>query len=133
MDKPNHLKKVIADHITQHGPLCFASWMDTVLNHPKWGYYANKEHIFGAEGDFITASEHCPVYSAFVAQYAAQLDDLSKIDTILEIGPGSGAFAIGFMKAAAHYQLPIKKYYSQFSVHYFKFLKIPILISTIIS
>ncbi len=111
MNKPNHLKKVIAKHITQHGPLSFATWMNTVLNHPKWGYYANKEHIFGAEGDFITASEHCPVYSAFVAQYAAQLDDLVKMDTILEIGPGSGAFAIGFMKAAAYYRLPIKKYY----------------------
>jgi len=73
----------------QGGWLRFDEYLQLVLYAPGLGYYAAGARKFGADGDFVTAPELSPLFGGVIArQLAAQ-----PIDTLLELGAGSGALA----------------------------------------
>ena len=80
--------------IAQRGALPFWKFMELALYAPGLGYYSAGAHKFGAGGDFTTAPERSPLYSACVANALAPvLRQLGEGATLLELGGGSGAFA----------------------------------------
>lgn len=64
----------------------------------KFGYYKNKEDIFGSKGDFITAPEISQMFGEMIGIWIRQslIDQYSKLKTppssfsIVEYGPGRG-------------------------------------------
>jgi SAM-dependent MidA family methyltransferase len=70
----------------------FDAFMHFALYHPQWGYYAQGAHIFGKEGDFITAPELSPLFGQTIGQaLRSVLPMCSK--RIYEFGAGSGQLA----------------------------------------
>lgn len=75
------------------GSLSFAHWMREALYAPGLGYYAAGARKFGGDGDFITAPELSPLFARCLARQCAELLEAADGDTLLELGPGSGALA----------------------------------------
>jgi SAM-dependent MidA family methyltransferase len=67
--------------------------MEMALYEPGLGYYSAGARKFGPEGDFITAPEISPLFSACVARQCEQVFELTGLRTILELGAGSGVMA----------------------------------------
>ncbi len=75
------------------GAMPFDSFMERVLYTPELGYYSGPNHKFGAGGDFVTAPEISPLFSACLAAQSAEvLTELGGGD-VLEPGAGSGVMA----------------------------------------
>lgn len=87
------------------GSLSFDRYMELCLYHPDWGYYMNPHFALGKEGDFTTAAELCPVYAACMANAAKPILSSLTQPAVLEIGGGSGQFALDFLMAAQHSSL----------------------------
>lgn len=80
--------------IAAGGSLPFWKFMELALYAPGLGYYSAGAHKFGAGGDFITAPERSPLFSACVANaLAPALRQAGKGAVFMELGGGSGAFA----------------------------------------
>lgn len=78
----------------QGGMITFADFMTLALYHKELGYYMVPEFLLGEEGDFTTAPEISPLFAqCFARQCQAILSDLSH-PTILELGAGTGRFAL---------------------------------------
>ena len=75
------------------GAIAFPRFMETVLYAPRLGYYRADRRIFGAEGDFVTASEISPLFARAVARQVAQALSLTGANEVIEIGAGSGRMA----------------------------------------
>ncbi|MCR6495546.1 SAM-dependent methyltransferase [Thermomonas sp. S9] len=90
-----HLREVIQQHIiAAGGHIPFWKFMELALYAPGLGYYSAGAHKFGAGGDFITAPELSPLFSACVADaLAPALRQAGKGALFVELGGGSGAFA----------------------------------------
>ncbi|MFN3311284.1 MAG: class I SAM-dependent methyltransferase [Thermomonas sp.] len=90
-----HLRAVIQEQIIgAGGRIPFWKFMELALYAPGLGYYSAGAHKFGAGGDFITAPELSPLFSACVADaLAPALRQAGKGALFVEIGGGSGAFA----------------------------------------
>ncbi len=90
-----HLREVIQQHIiAAGGRIPFWKFMELALYAPGLGYYSAGAHKFGAGGDFITAPELSPLFSACVADALAPvLRQAGKGALFVELGGGSGAFA----------------------------------------
>ncbi len=87
------LTQLICDRIDQEGPIPFAEYMQLALYHPMLGYYQNGQHVFGKEGDFVTAPLISPLFSQCLAERCQKT--LSKLNdaSILELGAGNGQMA----------------------------------------
>ncbi len=73
----------------------FSRYMELALYAPGLGYYTAGSRKFGAEGDFVTAPEVSPLFARSLARQAEQV--LARVGgCVLELGPGSGAFACDF-------------------------------------
>jgi len=91
--------RVIADEIaTSDGWLSFARFMELALYAPGLGYYSAGHAKLGAAGDFITAPELSPLFARCLARQLADLH-VTGLETILELGPGSGALAAELLPA----------------------------------
>ncbi|WP_240097318.1 class I SAM-dependent methyltransferase [Thermomonas flagellata] len=90
-----HLREVIQEHIiAAGGSVPFWKFMELALYAPGLGYYSAGARKFGAEGDFVTAPELSPLFSACVADALAPvLRESGPAPVLLELGGGSGAFA----------------------------------------
>jgi SAM-dependent MidA family methyltransferase len=75
------------------GALPFSDWMRIALYEPGLGYYSAGARKFGVDGDFVTAPELSPLFGRCVARQCAELLEACDGDTVLELGPGSGALA----------------------------------------
>jgi len=75
------------------GALWFDDYMELVLYAPGLGYYSAGARKFGADGDFVTAPEISPLFGRALARQVAEALALAGGDTVLELGPGSGALA----------------------------------------
>jgi len=92
------LRNVVIDriHNSPHQRITFADYMDLVLYHPQYGYYASGTVGIGSQGDYFTSSS---LGSDFGELLAEQLVDfweiLGKTEpfTIVEVGAGSGLLA----------------------------------------
>lgn len=90
-----HLREVIQEQvIAAGGHLPFWKFMELALYAPGLGYYSAGAHKFGPGGDFTTAPERSPLFSACVADALTPvLQQLGPEAMFMEIGGGSGAFA----------------------------------------
>ena len=90
-----HLREVIQEQIiAAGGSIPFWKYMELALYAPGLGYYSAGAHKFGKGGDFITAPERSPLFSACVATaIAPALRQAGKGAVLMELGGGSGAFA----------------------------------------
>ena len=89
------LRDMIAEQaIAAGGSLPFWKFMELALYAPGLGYYSAGATKFGAAGDFTTAPELSPLYSACVADaFVPVLRQLGPEAVFVEVGGGSGAFA----------------------------------------
>jgi SAM-dependent MidA family methyltransferase len=90
------LRQIIAQEISQRGPITFSRYMELCLYHPELGFYSRNAEPFGKAGDFYTASD---VHAVFGRLMARQFEEMwralgspAQIE-ILELGPGRGLFA----------------------------------------
>ena len=90
-----HLCEVIQEQvIAAGGHLPFWKFMELALYAPGLGYYSAGARKFGPGGDFTTAPERSPLFSACVADALTPvLQQLGPDAVFMEIGGGSGAFA----------------------------------------
>jgi len=90
-----HLREIIQEQIiAAGGSLPFWKFMELALYAPGLGYYSAGAHKFGPGGDFTTAPERSPLFSACVADALTPvLQQLGPDAVFMEIGGGSGAFA----------------------------------------
>ncbi len=90
-----HLREVIQEQIiAAGGHLPFWKFMELALYAPGLGYYSAGAHKFGPGGDFTTAPELSPLFSACVADALTPvLQQLGPDALFVEVGGGSGAFA----------------------------------------
>jgi len=119
MSEPNQLPVPDADalahsaRVSQHirlriaeagGWIDFSDYMDLALYAPGLGYYSAGAQKFGESGDFVTAPEISPLFASCVARaflglaFDADGDKLSGPPTILELGAGTGAMAVGILQ-----------------------------------
>lgn len=85
---------VVAAIESAGGWISFAAYMQLVLHAPGLGYYSAGSVKFGADGDFVTAPELSPIFAGVCAR---QIDLLLRAQgggALLELGPGTGAFAL---------------------------------------
>ena len=88
------LENKIRSLINMHGPLSIDQFMETALTDPGHGYYSSKSHIFGKEGDFITAPEISQLFGEMVGMWLAQhwlkLPSIPDKCHLVELGGGRG-------------------------------------------
>lgn len=92
------------------GAIPFVEYMNTALYEPQLGYYTSAIGTFGEAADFVTAPEISPLFARCVAHQCAEISDNPDIDTVLEVGAGSGRLAAGVLRELATLNVPIKRY-----------------------
>ena len=88
----------------------FDRYMELALYDPVFGYYMSKKAKIGKYGDFITSPEVSPLFAKCVANASinALKDFINPI--VMEIGAGTGNFAIDYFKALKKLNIRIHKY-----------------------
>lgn len=84
----------------ERGAISFARFMELALYAPGLGYYSAGACKFGEAGDFITAPELGPVFAECVCEAVAPVLRGLPHAGFLELGGGSGAFALAFLHHA---------------------------------
>jgi SAM-dependent MidA family methyltransferase len=105
------LQEILHAIRTHHGSIAFADYMERALYTPELGYYSGERQPFGPQGDFVTAPEISPLFSACLARHYEHIaDTVTEAETaILEIGAGSGQMAADILLALAKNQrLPMQ-------------------------
>jgi SAM-dependent MidA family methyltransferase len=96
------LVALIRSEIDAHGAMPFARFMERCLYAPGLGYYSAGRTKFGAAGDFVTAPELGSLYARTLAHaLAPSLRELGAAADFVELGGGSGAFAIAALRELA--------------------------------
>lgn len=96
------LDAIIAGEIERSGPMDFARFMELALYHPRSGYYSSGRVRSDWDGDFVTSPEVDP---AFGGLWARGIEEIWRLCgspggfSVVEIGPGEGGFARGFLSA----------------------------------
>ena len=82
------------------GPITVSQYFREALTNEKYGYYTQKEKVFGKDGDFITAPEISQMFGELVGVWVRQtfLDQSSRLSEasrpqsfrVVEMGPGRG-------------------------------------------
>jgi SAM-dependent MidA family methyltransferase len=81
------------------GAIRFAEFMEMALYAPGLGYYSAGARKFGPGGDFTTAPEISPLFSACIARACGTVLAGFRDREILEIGGGSGVLALEILRA----------------------------------
>lgn len=96
------LSALIRNEIAAHGALPFSRFMELCLYAPGLGYYSAGRTKFGAAGDFVTAPELGSLFARCIARaLAPTLRELGADADFLELGGGSGAFALAALRELA--------------------------------
>src|SRR5690606_17312019 len=80
------------------GSISFRRYMELALYAPGAGYYSAGTEKFGRGGDFVTAPEISPLFSACLARQCAEVLRGTG-GVVLELGAGSGAMACDVLRA----------------------------------
>ena len=97
------LVEQIDAEIRTNGPMSLATYMGLCLSHPRHGYYAVGRPI-GAAGDFITAPELGDLFARSSAgTLAPTLREIGADADMLELGGGSGRFAVAALRELANH------------------------------
>jgi len=97
--KQSHeLERLIANRIaqTQHQRITFAEYMDWVLYHPQFGYYASSAANIGAQGDFVTSPHFGADFGELLAEQFVEMWEILGCPmpfTLVEMGAGQGLVA----------------------------------------
>ncbi len=94
----------IIAHIATRESVSIAEYMELALLHPEWGYY-QKEPVFGAGGDFITAPEISQIFGEMMGIWCADLwikMGSPKRFSLVELGPGRGTLMKDLLRATRH-------------------------------
>jgi SAM-dependent MidA family methyltransferase len=100
---PTPAEALIAGEVAKQGPMTFARFMELALYHSELGYYTREDAGPGSERDYLTSPE---IHTAFALLLCFQLDEMWKrLGTpdpfsLIEVGPGSGAFAADVLEMA---------------------------------
>lgn len=106
LPKPENIalkrSKALSEYIrkeidNQGGQISFADFMKFALYHPQWGYYNAASFNLGKQGDFITAPEISPLFAKCFAKQCLQIFTQLNNKTVLELGAGTGRFALDFL------------------------------------
>ena len=96
------LAALIRREIAAHGALPFSRFMELCLYAPGLGYYSAGRTKFGAAGDFVTAPELGSLFARCIAgALAPALREIGADGDFLELGGGSGAFAVAAVRELA--------------------------------
>jgi len=96
------LAALIRAEITERGAMPFARYMELCLYAPGLGYYSAGRTKFGAAGDFTTAPELGNLFARSIARaLAPTLRELGAEADLVELGGGSGAFALAALRELA--------------------------------
>jgi SAM-dependent MidA family methyltransferase len=96
------LAALIRNEIAARGPIPFSRYMELCLYAPGLGYYSAGKTKFGAAGDFVTAPELGDLFARSIAQtLAPALRELGDDADFLELGGGSGRFAVAVLRELA--------------------------------
>jgi SAM-dependent MidA family methyltransferase len=79
--------------IHQSGPISFSEYMDTVLYHPRFGYYSSLRTPIGPEGDYYTSPDLDPIFGRLLAKRFEQMAEPFDSFTLVELGAGKGLLA----------------------------------------
>lgn len=106
------LEQYICNAIAQHGgKISFMQFMQHALYAPGLGYYNAGSIKFGRHGDFITAPEIGCLFAKCMTVQIQEILQACNANTILEIGAGSGQFAVDALRALHTQHIKIEKYY----------------------
>ncbi|HEY6940704.1 class I SAM-dependent methyltransferase [Dokdonella sp.] len=98
----DQLAALLRNEIRANGSMPFSRWMELCLYAPGLGYYSAGRTKFGAAGDFVTAPELGSLYARCLARaFAPTLGALGADADVLELGGGSGAFAVDALRELA--------------------------------
>ncbi len=101
----------IAEEIAARGPIPFSRYMELALYAPGLGYYSAGPTKFGASGDFITAPELGSLFARTIARALAPvLRTLGAAADVVELGGGSGAFALEALRELARLDTLPRRY-----------------------
>ena len=90
------------DILASGGSIPFSRYMELALYAPGLGYYSAGATKFGAAGDFVTAPELGSLFAQCVAEAVAPvLRGAGPEAEFIELGGGSGAFALDALTALA--------------------------------
>jgi SAM-dependent MidA family methyltransferase len=95
------MKQLIYSTIKTNGPISLETYMDMCLYDSNFGYYTTKEHIFGSQGDFITAPEVSSMFGESIAVFIYKVLEswgFPKKFDVVEIGAGRGVLAKDVLK-----------------------------------
>ncbi len=93
------LTHAIRQDIIAHGGLLpFANFMQHALYHPQYGYYQSPSFTLGKMGDFTTAPQISPLFAQCFAHQALQIFNHIGYSNVLELGAGTGQFALDFLQ-----------------------------------
>ena len=96
------LAALIRNEIAARGPIPFSRYMELCLYAPGLGYYSAGKTKFGAAGDFVTAPELGDLFARCVAgTLAPALREIGEAADMLELGGGSGRFAVAALRELA--------------------------------
>ena len=81
----------------QHSDLPFHDFVELVLYHPEFGYYAKAESPVGKEGDYVTSPVLSPVFSYSLGNLCREFMSRSGdgVWQVVDIGCGDGALIHG--------------------------------------
>ena len=91
----------LKQHITTHGPVSVAEFMETALNDQDGGYYTTHDP-FGAAGDFTTSPEISQVFGELIGLWCADTwrnMGAPEAFALIELGPGRGTFMSDALRA----------------------------------
>ena len=100
MQNANHRSDQLHQHLigqiksTSQAAVPYSQFINEVLYAPELGYYQSNPFIIGEGGDFVTASVLSPVFSQVLARKFHSLLAGNQQPIILELGAGSGHFAL---------------------------------------
>lgn len=95
------LGELLARRIRATGPITVAEYMTEALQHPRFGYYVNRDPL-GRDGDFITAPEVSQVFGELLGLWCADVwMRLGRPEPVLllELGPGRGTLMADALRA----------------------------------
>jgi NADH dehydrogenase [ubiquinone] 1 alpha subcomplex assembly factor 7 len=87
----------LADRIAKDGPISVAAYMEAIA-----GSYYSSGHVFGKDGDFVTAPEVSQIYGELIGLWcvtAWQALGQPRHINIVECGPGRGTLMADAMRA----------------------------------
>lgn len=107
----DRLAALLRNEIAGNGPMPFSRWMELCLYAPGFGYYSAGRTKFGDAGDFVTAPELGSLFARCVAQaLAPTLRELGEHAEFVELGGGSGAFAVAALRELATLEALPRRY-----------------------